>query len=201
MVTTMFEDETMVIIEVLNVLAIDLTDFKVSADMANNRISWNIDKVTNEESVNLEKSYDGNNFFVLQTYTDVQSGFYEYSDPIESGIDKYYYRLKITDIDGIVSYSKIISISSSVYDKIVSIYPNPVISSIQIDVDDPDLSIVEYEIWDTNGKLITRTFTNKSRNINLTTDNLMSNNGLYLINIILDNGLNISKKVVVLGPS
>jgi hypothetical protein len=200
MITTRFEDETMVVIEVLNVLAIDYTDFNVSVDMNENRVSWNINQVTNEEYINLEKSYDGNDFFIIQTYNDVQSGYYEFYDPIGSGVDKYYYRLVITDIDGIVSYSNIISITRTFYDDIVSIYPNPVISAIQIDVNDPDLSIVEYEIWDTNGKLITRIFTNNSKNINLSTENLMSNNGLYLINIILDNSIKISKKVVVLGP-
>ncbi len=75
-------------------------------------------------------------------------------DVAQSGI--YYYRLKQVDYDGGYDYSETIAIrvAGDASANTVSIYPNPAIDDVNVDMSISQLSEVKISIWDANGKVV-----------------------------------------------
>jgi hypothetical protein len=122
-----------VVVRQKQALSMHLLSFKATKAGQNARLNWTTENEQNSTAFGVERSIDkGETFYMLDSLVSSGLGAYSYLDktPI-SGTDKY--RLKITDMNGSVSYSNIVSLDFSSPDPTVdteptngiSIYPNP----------------------------------------------------------------------------
>ena len=94
----------------------------------------------------IEKSSTGSAFIQIGTVPAVGTGTrsYGFADQNVSG-EVNYYRLKIVDTDGKISYSAILRFSTTVTGKSVLVFPNPVTNS-QVTVRFSNLSAGQYTV-------------------------------------------------------
>ncbi|MGB1216359.1 MAG: T9SS type A sorting domain-containing protein, partial [Saprospiraceae bacterium] len=183
-------------------LPVELLFFKGELQEKEILLSWKTATEENNEGFQVEQSDDGINWkeitFVKGNGTSAEVHNYQYldSDPV-MGIN--HYRLKQTDYDGSVEYSKIISIHWKV--KGISIgefYPNPSFSKLVYlscySATDGELSIT---VLDINGRELTKEIRQISNGTNNLEFNLTDlNEGIYFIKI--ENRQNISYQQVIL---
>lgn len=198
-VTTQTIDTTMVIIDISLILPIEISDFSLSNKRSAVSITWTISSVINEDYLELEKSYDGINYYPIERYDDIEVGTYSYSDS-EVGNEKIiYYRLATTNYEGITQYSDILMTrrSPANEDMPISIYPNPLKEIITVDIDNynEDLGINRIAIYNTAGSLITDGATEGSI-VTLPVGDKLTPDGLYIVKITLSNGISIYRKII-----
>jgi predicted outer membrane repeat protein len=109
-----------------SVLPVELLAFEGQNREGGNLLIWKTAEEKNVRNFDLERSIDGQNFIKIGTVKSRGSNSaYSYFDnqPI-FGLN--YYRLKINDLDGKTSFSKIISLENKSTKKGIKVYPNPV---------------------------------------------------------------------------
>ncbi|MBK8607638.1 MAG: T9SS type A sorting domain-containing protein [Chitinophagaceae bacterium] len=103
----------------------------------------------------LEKSSDSRNFVLLSSISGSETNkFYFYNDSrLGKGIT--YYRLKMTDTDGSVKYSKVIAIINDEKGFVItSIAPNPVQHAASLTISAAKQSSVKFKVYDMTGNLV-----------------------------------------------
>jgi sugar lactone lactonase YvrE len=117
---------------------VHLLSFTASKVSGGSQITWKTENEQNYTYFTVERSTDGGTTFnVLSSVTSSALGTYSFLDkaPVK-GTDKY--RLKIEDLNGTITYSKIVSLdygdskNSSISNIIV--YPNPVGNTINLSI-------------------------------------------------------------------
>jgi hypothetical protein len=113
-------------------LGMHLLSFEAIKASPTTQLSWKTENEENTTVFTVERSIDdGSTFFLLDTLLSNAAGAYNYTDktPLD-GSDAY--RIKITDLNGTISFSNVISISfgNAVSESVTStnninIYPNP----------------------------------------------------------------------------
>ena len=108
-------------------LPIHLTNF--NAALQNNKVlvSWIMDNESGEKNYEVEKSTDGKTYSTFSNVTPLNSGYNKYS-VTDAGFNvkaTNYYRLKVTDNDGKITYSAVAVINGNVKPVTISVYPNP----------------------------------------------------------------------------
>jgi len=129
--TSFGSNRFVVVIRQNRAMAVHLLDFTAINFNTGAKLSWTTGNEQDNTSFTVERSIDdGNTFMALDSITSDGSGVYSYIDktPID-GTDKY--RLKITDMNGAISYSGIVALSigstntTQAETNNISIYPNP----------------------------------------------------------------------------
>jgi beta-glucanase (GH16 family)/photosystem II stability/assembly factor-like uncharacterized protein len=103
------------------ILPIDLLAFNGFAEEKNNRLIWQFANIKDIKSIELEKSKDGIIFTPLSIFK-INSINTTFDD---APFNLTYYRLKTTELDGKIAYSKIISVKRANILRGIKIYPNP----------------------------------------------------------------------------
>jgi Concanavalin A-like lectin/glucanases superfamily/Secretion system C-terminal sorting domain len=137
-----------------SVLPVELLDFKgrnmppnAQNTEGSNLLTWQTALEQNTLNFDIERSTDGQIFEKIGEQKAKGSyATYEYSDKTFGGfqtLKKFYYRLKINDLDGKTTFSKIISLENGKIGRVLKIYPNPVSDILTIEnIDRQDLEIV-----------------------------------------------------------
>ena len=117
--------------------------------------------VTEEEKATkfftVERSINSRDFFPLGTQLASNSGgqaLYTYAD---SGIAQLtspviYYRLKLTDADGRISYSSVITLKKFTAASLINVHPNPVVNEFTVNINAAVTEKASWQITDINGK-------------------------------------------------
>jgi hypothetical protein len=108
----------------VSVVPVKIISFTGKHDVSGNNLKWTIADELNLTGYEIERSNDGHLFTEIG---DVASGHKAYSfvdKNISNGSDKYFYRLKMVNIDGKFSFSKAIPIFMKDQQKIL-LSPNP----------------------------------------------------------------------------
>ncbi len=175
------------------VLPIELADFQIFTHKNNIEIQWTTAYESNLLDFTVERSDDAIKFYPLSiqapTGNDFSKTAYNFTDnnPL-NGV--HYYRLKIEEKDGVVTYSKTLSARWG-SKKTLSVYPNPFNQALTIDLSDAKTETAHCEIMDMTGRLhISEEF-----NINdkISTENLPS--GMYILRVVQD-GAVLEKKIL-----
>jgi len=196
---------------VFGVLPVDWLDFWGQQQERFNYLEWT---VTSERSVshyNVERKAFGSKDWInigRVDYSDqlVAEKVYTYEDyTFDKSLDYNLYRIVQTDFNGINNHSKIITIRTE--DNIksknrMSIYPNPAINMINLNLELSELSnFAEAKIYNQSGQLL--------RKIKLSDDNLNSGvynfelntseflTGIYTIKVELESGYLVEKLVIL----
>lgn len=173
-------------------LPITLKDIWVNNNANNNILNWQVISEKNVLQYEVEQSVDGKSFNYLTTiFATNNSGTKTYNYVHNTNSNIVYYRIKITDINGVISYTSVVHILRNNSNSI-KVYPT--IASSLINVNFGTIKGNQtISIMDINGKvLITQKI---NTNIVTTTGINISNlqNGMYCI-VVNDGTKNISSK-------
>ena len=118
-------------------LAIHLLNFTAAKASNGAQLVWKTENEQNYTNFTVERSTDnGKTFQVLGGLSSAGQGSYSFLDK-DPQITVDQYRLKIEDLDGTISYSKVIplmysSLSNSIASSGITIYPNPATSNVNL---------------------------------------------------------------------
>ena len=118
------------------------TDVKLSLFTAvlygnNGLLHWTTESELNNHHFDIERSEDAVRFIVRGRVAGNGNSSsvknYNYTDPINSNVRIVYYRLKMVDMDGKATYSKIIALRlSGIPINEFAVYPNPFVNDIKV---------------------------------------------------------------------
>ena len=201
--TNISMNQTILIVEAVSPLPIELTEFSGIAKADKVQLNWTTASETDNDFFEIQRSRDGSNFEKIGIRegkgNDQTVNHYELIDE-DPFVGKNYYRLKQIDFDGSFSYSHIIVVAvSSTQKDVVEIYPNPVIDNVFFaQVTSEIKSPFTVELFDLNGKLILQksstVYSNSSSTLEISTSGL--SNGIYICKVTQLTGTT-SKKIVL----
>jgi len=138
----------------LPVKLIKFSAIKISSSLA--ALNWQLAECCSKDALfELEKSSDSRNFVLLSRINGSETNkFYFYNDSrLGKGIS--YYRLKMTDTDGSVKYSKVIAIVNEEKGFVItSIAPNPVQHTASLTISAAKQSSVDFKVYDMTGNMV-----------------------------------------------
>lgn len=176
---------------------VELFGFKGKLSGNNVMLEWNTAWEKNNGRFVIERSYNAKNFVEIGSVEGKgntnQESYYSFFDtnPLK-GIN--YYRLKQVDLISSGSttenfnYSSIISVITS-QDNVFSVYPNPSIDIITIDLNIPT-TVKSWSLTDISGQIVSKGITLKPISLK------GFKHGEYILKIVTSNGDVYSKKVV-----
>jgi hypothetical protein len=140
-------------------LPVKLIEFnvnKVSSGSAT--VSWVLESHCLSSTLfEVEKSYNGINFnFIGSLHGSENSRHYFY---IDSRLTKgtTWYRLKITEVDGRITYSKVVAIINDTKGLLItSVYPNPVSNTTNITLSAARSGMADLQVFDISGTVVYR---------------------------------------------
>lgn len=131
-------------------LPIDIKTFSATKDGDRNaRLDWSTSLEINSAYFGIERSTDGTSWEGISKVAAAGNSnteqFYEYVDralPLNRSKDQiFYYRLQLVDLDGKYKYSDVrgVNFGKASTDKIISLYPNPAVQMVNLDLSGMDL--------------------------------------------------------------
>jgi len=166
------------------------------------RLDFATENEVNAASIEIERSYDGNAFVEagsLAAKGKASLNDYSYTDKIDVGALKVYYRLKLIDKNGNYKYSEVVSVLlGSVKPLTVELFPNPVSSSTL----NMNLYLLKDEaltvrVFDMSGKLVSETHVQGTKgNSSLSVPAFKSlSQGVYTVSVVSNSEV-VTKKVI-----
>lgn len=139
------------------ILPVTFSSFSVNNIEDVNLVKWITESQENNKYFELERSTDGRNFETINKQNGTNgAGTQQYSFADETftpGIN--YYRLKMIEIDGVYSYSRIIKVmNGSRSSGDLHITPNPVVKEFTLSAYFPERGPVMIRIIDVSGKVV-----------------------------------------------
>jgi hypothetical protein len=144
-----------------SVLPIELINF--NGQLIDNKIelNWTTANEINAHKFEIERSIDGNNFIKISELNAQNKAFnYYFLDEAPPQYKVLYYRLKMVDLDGTTTFSKIISVDNVLISKDLKVFPNPV--SNELIVENAEGKTID--IYSVLGQLIYSTINNQKGN-------------------------------------
>lgn len=136
-------------------LPLKLGNFTAVKKSNSTLLNWETIGEQNSSHFEIEKSTDGGFWeqigIVRAAINSNSRIFYEFLDPVVNQ-QLVYYRLKMLDIDGAFSYSKVIAVKPGTPAATISIYPNPVQHSLNIQLKSTGKQEAGITILDAAGK-------------------------------------------------
>ncbi|MFT3949189.1 MAG: PA14 domain-containing protein [Agriterribacter sp.] len=173
-------------LQTLSLLPVSLEAFTAIEKNNTVELNWVIANGSNPDVFEMERSADANTFSSVQQITgSVNTTTYSYPDkhPV-SGIN--YYRLKITDLTGVVTYSKIVSVRLNVSSQqAVNIYPTVITNNYFSIAVNKTANKAEIIIADLSGRIIKRQSVGNivaGNPVKISTENMRAK-GIYLVSV------------------
>lgn len=125
-------------------------------------VSWQVADQQNIRNYTVQKSIDGITFINHNTITATAQT--QYSNVVPATGNKNYFRVKETDVDGRVSYSKIVVLQKNDYEQLI-VFPNPSKNVLHLSQSEKFQS---YQVLDLNGKVVMQhSLSNQNNEINI----------------------------------
>ncbi|MBC7867609.1 MAG: T9SS type A sorting domain-containing protein [Gloeobacteraceae cyanobacterium ES-bin-316] len=128
--------------------------FRGSLAGGKSQLSWATSNEKNLSYYEIEKSADGSQFKPIGRIDarNLSEAFYNYTDPEEINGRKYY-RLKMTQADGMYKYSNIIELNSNLSFRVNNIQ-NPFDDKINADITVPEAGLVHFNLYNGKGQKV-----------------------------------------------
>jgi hypothetical protein len=158
-----------------------LGSFESSTDKCDAILKWTASSEISTKEYELETSIDGIKFDFVGTVKvdNSNAGSYQLKASQPSG--KSYYRLKMIEKDGSITYSKIIPVITNCNDKAVKVFPNPVKSDqkLNVNISGYDAS-VKGDLYSATGQFV-KSYILKNGSNALSVENLAQ--GFYTLRV------------------
>ncbi len=181
----------------ISILPVVLNSFTASNNNAGYvQLAWNTSNQVNGNYFEVERSLDAINFSAIGQVSVNQSNdpthSYSYNDNLASvNASVLYYRLKVVDVDGNYSYSKVVSVNLDQTDTKMSLYPNPATeyAVLKIFSEKPNMAIMR--LLDESGKTLrSGSYTLTRGNNSLMIDQLATlPKGMYVVQVVVNSSL------------
>ena len=135
-------------------LPLELIRFDAKKNKSQVELEWEVANEVGVDKYEIERSSEVNIFTTIGAVTSLNElhNIYRFVDSEISSIGNHYYRLKMIDLDGSFSYSKLIPITFDT-DSPISIFPNPANNTLTIKYSELEIGRF-FNIEDTSGKSI-----------------------------------------------
>jgi PQQ-dependent dehydrogenase (s-GDH family) len=144
----------------MSVLPVNLLTFKGSLLNNSALLQWETSSEQNTSHFIIERSTDGRLFekagTVSATGNTGAASRYSFTDndAANQSATTVYYRLRMVDIDGTLSYSKVVSLTYDRTYSVFSVYPNPIRHTMKVRVSLPEAMVVNIQVMDMQGRVI-----------------------------------------------
>jgi len=110
------------------VLPVKITNVRAERLKNNNKISWKVEQEVNIASYQVERSTDGTKFEMVNVVAagNTTASQYYATEDLQSPSTVCFYRIKVMENNGAVSYSSVVKVAAVNVQSNVSVYPNPV---------------------------------------------------------------------------
>lgn len=136
-------------------LPLTLLSFSGSGQDGYNQLQWQTADEVNTLQFGVESSADGTSFTNIATVNAGGSGNHHYGYPDKTASSgKVFYRLKMGDIDGRFTYSRVIWIDSRQQGAAVTLYPNPARNLVNIHLANTAMVNTSAGLYGANGSLL-----------------------------------------------
>ncbi len=161
--STTFKNRFSVVIGIDGNYTYQLLDFTATKQTTSVSLAWVTANESNNTYFTIERSADGVTYTTIGTLRSNGQSNYEFIDNSPNLNGKNFYRLRQEDFNGTITFSKAIPITfvngSNVTSALISLYPNPSSSTINISIDkvDPDVTpLYSITITGSAGKVINK---------------------------------------------
>ncbi len=148
-------------------LAVQLVNFTGKAESSRNRLDWNTENETQGIIYEVERSVDGNTFGKQGQVSGKDKGasyiFYD-ENPING---TNYYRLKMTEFSGEVSYSNVVLVKRNGISGGISIFPIPANNILHINYSNRALDGSTVTALDLQGRVMAKVILTNSTQMNI----------------------------------
>jgi hypothetical protein len=135
-------------------LPVTLIDFNANKYNESVVLSWTATRETNFKNYEIERSTDAANFYFNGIIKGENFANYSCTDKELPAVKTVFYRLKMVDIDGKISYSKIVSVRLSKLFSSALVYPNPAKNTLTIKLQNNLKVAGELRILDVVGRTV-----------------------------------------------
>ncbi len=166
-------------------LPIKVNYFNAAKGNGYNTLNWSAESTSESATFDVERSADGKNFTAINTIAASRLDMLQPFNYVDNSnlTGSVYYRIKIIDFNGKVTYSSVVRIAAAVNDiKLVAVLPNPVSNTAQLNIVSTKKDNVQLSVVSMTGQLVQRSnvqLQSGSSIINLDVTNLQS--GMYTI--------------------
>ncbi|MES2779154.1 MAG: BNR-repeat neuraminidase N-terminal domain-containing protein [Bacteroidota bacterium] len=178
----------------VNPLPITLISFNAQKKSDDVLLNWTTTNELNNTGFAIERMSNKNDWkeigWVDGSGSAMTINKYEFTDelPFVSNPVTLYYRLKQVDLDGTITYSKMISVSPENTDEVSIVqYPNPFTKEFSLIVQSDADGIMQTEIYDQSGKMVwhKELIVAKGSNLLKVTETAELKPGVYFIKVLL----------------
>ncbi|MES2776098.1 MAG: T9SS type A sorting domain-containing protein [Bacteroidota bacterium] len=141
-------------------LPLTLLDFTGTVQNKKALLKWTTSNEVNTAYIELERSTDARNYTLIHsTVTANTTGVhqYQFTDDLAGlygQVPFVWYRLKMADKDGRVSYSPVVSIGLKNSKPLITVSPNPFKEALLVQVVSPEQELATLSVTDVSGKII-----------------------------------------------
>ena len=163
------------------VLPITISKFFAVSEKCTDKLSWLTSSEINGSRFDVEQSNNGIDFKTVGSIPakNVSSGGSYNFNYRANGNARSFYRLKGVDIDGKISFSKIIDVISNCAAISINVYPNPVLDDLHVNISNNNSS--RLVIFNTDGKMVIPFTILKNGDNTVNIKNLPS--GIYVVKV------------------
>ncbi len=164
------------------VLPVTIIDFTAQKNSESVLLKWYATAETNFKKYEIEGSIDGSGFYKIGEVAGRNLANYSYTDYNLPNANTVFYRLKMIDIDGQFSNSKIVSVRMANNFPYALVYPNPAKGQLVVKLQHALTTTSQLIIADLSGRIVMQQqVTGGQRNIDLTVNDLPA--GRYFIKL------------------
>lgn len=177
-------------------LQIKLLSFSASLQNINNaKLQWKIATAEEGGKYELQRNTDGRSFLPinLQTGNSSLTQFSYTDNALPNGT--YYYRLKMTDKDGKISYSNTAIAKVGSKEQSVSVYPNPVKKGESLQLSLQDITAGKIEIINSTGQMVYSNAAKQTGSISIPISSSLAP-GQYMVRLINENKTAVQKILI-----
>lgn len=164
------------------VLPVTITDFVAQKNNNAILLKWYATYETNFKTFEIERSLDANGFYKVGAIAGQNLANYSFNDAQLPNTSLVYYRLKMIDIDGTFSYSKVLPVRLNNNFTNALVYPNPTNGPLNVRLTESIKNNSSLIITDVTGRIVKKQGVNKGVfSIDLKVNDLPA--GRYFISI------------------
>lgn len=185
-----------------NVIPVRLEYINGFKATAGNALNWRLTCLSSSITMEVQRSADTRNFRSIESITASQARCAEPFNYLDAAPlkGKNFYRLKMTDADGRVSYSPVVLVSNGESGlEFVGLYPSVVHDKTALSISSDRPAVIEIAITDMSGRVISKnkhTVTAGSGLINIDCSKLAA--GMYNITALTENAVGTTLRLVKL---
>lgn len=183
-------------------LPVNLMSFTGTKKDGVSQLAWTTATETNNSHFILERSKDGNQFNAISGRILSQAEQGNSQTPLSyshTDVTPYqghnYYRLQQHDIDGNISYSKVVDLYFG-NETMITLYPNPTSQILNIDLNTPLATEAKVNVLDATGRIVKVIYMQFQAGANSAQIDLQElADGMYMIQITNGKGLNFAQPI------